>query len=247
MRSEFAARLDAFRQRIFHDSDYMRKYPIELFRLAEQELRSRNREAEERLRRLLDSGWKPSHPTAISAALRDCFAFSDYTQDPSSDLYACVEKMYSDIGLAEPAGEESPRRRLGRAQVEAAQEAVLNLETHVVKETPPTFVVHNTAPITGQQIGNNNVVNIQNTEIDRRSITNAIQVVSEHLDDFERVDRDDVEAHLAELQDEIQKPEPKPARLKAALNAIGRIAGPESIKAVVDGAVSGLIKGLGGV
>ena len=123
MRRDFAQRYADFRAgRIFHDADYMRKYPREIFRLAEEELLARHRAAEEGVQRLLDSGW-----TAAA-------------------------------------------------------------------------------------------------------------------------DRDEVVVHVAELEDELETISPRPTKLKAALGAIVRIAGPaalETVKAAVEGAVAGLVKGSG--
>ena len=58
----------------------------------------------------------------------------------------------------------------------------------------------------------------------------------------------EVVVHVAELEDELETISPRPTKLKAALGAIGRIAGPaalETVKAAVEGAVAGLVKGSG--
>jgi hypothetical protein len=109
----------------------MRKYPREVLRLAGEEMRARHKVAQERVQRLLDSGWRPLNPTEIRSVYGECFGHSDYREDPFSDLYDVVRKAYSDVGLPDPEP-SSPERLLGQVNVQAYNEAVLDLETRNV-------------------------------------------------------------------------------------------------------------------
>lgn len=221
MRADFEARITAYRETIFRDSQYMRKYPADILRLAQEEARARHRAAEERVERLIRSGWKAPHPTAIAAVYRECFSFSDFRYDPFSDLYERVDAAYTEIGQVEP-NPGDLRRRLGQAQVDAANEAISNLETLVLEEeyAPVPVVVHGT--VGSIQTGSNSTatvtINLDSAgaaaladavrELRRFLKTNAVQELPPYTD-----------AVFADLETEVEKPTPSIARITGLLSA----------------------------
>jgi hypothetical protein len=249
MRRDFAKSFQEFRDKIFHVTNYPGIYPEKVLELVGDEMRKRHLFAGEMVIRLLDSGWKPGVPSRIREVYTACFATQDWREDPSSDLYEKAKAAYSDVGRPDPGVHDTVIYRLKIIQSDVAQEAISNAETHIVKEAQPTYVFHNNAP-SAQQIGNYNVVHVAQTiELDQRSISKAVQVVREHINEFPPADREDVETHASEVEAEMATAAPRVSKLKASLNAIGRVAGSaslEAIKSVVEGAVSGIVKAGGG-
>jgi len=137
MRAEFATRFGAFRERIFHE-DYMQKYPREVVRLTSEEMRARSKAAQDWIVRLIDSGWRPANSTYVQKVYTDCFTASDFREDPFSDLRDVAAGAYRDIGQPTPSGQRTPLELLGEAQAQAAQEAVSNLEAHLMAKIPAT-------------------------------------------------------------------------------------------------------------
>ena len=143
MRDEFAQRFAEFRSGpIFNDKNYLRKYPAEVLHMASEEMRARHRAAEDRVRRLLDSGWRPSNPTEVQSVFGDCFGHRDYREDPFSDIYQAARRAYSDVGQPDPPAYSSPDRVIGDVQVRAYNEAVSNLETHLVHDVGGTSTTY---------------------------------------------------------------------------------------------------------
>ena len=60
-RDEFAQKLKERLRSIAYEAQYPQKYPIEVLQMAEIEIRERNRIANERIKQLLDSGWRPEN------------------------------------------------------------------------------------------------------------------------------------------------------------------------------------------
>ena len=249
MRREFARQYQEFRDTIFHVPNYPRLYPERILQLTGDEMRRRQLFAGELVVKLLDSGWTPDVQSRIREVFLACFGTTDWREDPTSDLFAKAKSAYSEVGLPEPGVHDTVVYRLRVIQSDAAQEAMSMAETHVVKENHPTYIFHNNAP-SAQQIGNYNVANVgQFIAFDHKSIACAIQVVREHINDFSPADRDDVETHASEVEAEMTTSAPRASKLKASLNAIGRVAGPASlevVKSAVEGAVSGIVKAAGG-
>ncbi len=253
MRREFAKTFADFRAKIFHQADYMRQYPVKVLELTGDELTRRHQHAAMLVRRLLDSGWKPTLAGEIRTVYLGCFGTTDFREDPSSDLYEKARNAHSDIGQPDPPTHETVVYRLGEIQTQVSNEMMADLETHVVKETQPTNITHNTftnhAPVGAQIVGNDNVVNVeQHITFDARSVSNAIAVVKQHLDDFPADERGDIQTYIAEVEDELTQSAPRPSRVKASLAAIGRVAGTaglEVVKAAMDGAVGAVMKSLG--
>lgn len=249
MHSRFKKTVDEFRRDIFHKTHYVQLYPQEMLRLAEEELRQRMDEACENVETLLESGWLPPTSSSIREAFIGCFTHGGISQDPFSDLYARVEGAHSDIGQPDPKDQPTLGYRLDQIQAYATQEAITRLETYVVKNRPGT-TVNNYGSVTSQQVGDHNAAIVsQSLQIDRRSIQGVIRSVEERLDDFPEAEREDVRVHIGEVSGELASSSPQPSRLKASLNAIGRIARDASLdglKSIVEGAVSGLVKSMGG-
>ena len=253
MRREFAKTFATFRATIFRDSDYMRQYPEKVLELTGDEVTRRHKHAATLVRRLFHSGWKPTVHGEVRTVYLGCFGTTDFREDPSSDLYEKARNAHSDIGQPDPPTHQTVVYLLGEIQSQVANEMMTDLETHVVKEPQPTNITHNTftndAPVGAQVVGNENVVNIeQHITFDARSVSNAIAVVKQHLDDFPAAERGDVQTYVAEVEDELTQPAPRPSRVKASLAAIGRVAGSASlevVKAATDGAVGAIMKSLG--
>jgi hypothetical protein len=115
---------------------------------------------------------------------------------------------------------------------------------------PQSLTIYNNAPIGTQQIGDGNVANVANTtNIDLSTVTNVLRLVRDHIDEFSGDEREDVENHLALLEEESALPQPRASRLKSTLKAIGHTAGSlasSAAKAAIEAAVSGAINALMG-
>jgi hypothetical protein len=103
----------------------------------------------------------------------------------------------------------------------------------------------NYGPVGSQQIGDRNTAYVrQIVDIDRRSFDQAIEVIRAHIAEFSESNRDEVEHHLDTVQEELQRPEPRPSRLKTALGAIRRFlpdllgaAGKAAMETAIDSAI----------
>jgi len=80
--------------------------------------------------------------------------------------------------------------------------------------------------------------------IDSRSIKQAIEIVRTHMAEFPEPYRDEVDHHLETVEEELQRYEPRPSRLKTALGAIGRLlpdllgsAGKAAMETAIDAAI----------
>jgi phage-related protein len=249
MHSRFKKAVGEFREVIFHKTNYMQLYPQEMLRLAEEELRQRMDEACEKVEALLESRWSPPTSSSTRGAFIGCFMHDGMHHDPFSDLYARVDAAYSDIGQPDPKDRPTLRYKLSQIQAYASEEAIARLETYVVKNRPG-MAVHNYGTVTSQQIGDHNTASIsQSVQIDSRSIRTAIRSIEQQLNDFPEAEREEVRVHIDEVSSELASSSPQPSRLKASLNAIGRMAKDASLdglRSIVEGAVSGLVKSMGG-
>lgn len=113
---------------------------------------------------------------------------------------------------------------------------------------PPTII--NYGPVGAQQIGNGNTASVhQSVTIDSRSIKQAIEVVRTYLAEFPEPYRDEVDHHIETVEEELQRSEPRPSRLKTALSAIRRLL-PDFLgaagKAAMETAIDTAIKAHGG-
>ena len=149
LRDDFARRVSERLKTIAHESQYTQKYPVEVLRMAEDEVRRRSTMATERIRDLLDSGWKPENPTSVRAAYGDMYSgFDDWQKDPSSDLYQAVEAAFGNVGVHEPAKAIEHARRLGAVQVQAAAEAMSGLDVYAAKYVDFTATKEQPASLT---------------------------------------------------------------------------------------------------
>lgn len=134
-RDEFQDRIQERFRTICHEQHYADRYPVEVLRMAQQEIRERHVLAAQRVKQLLDSGWNPESIEAIHHAFVDMFAgFDHWKKDPSSDLYHVVEASFGQVGRSEPAKVIEHKRALGEAQVEAANEAISDLNMYAGKQ-----------------------------------------------------------------------------------------------------------------
>jgi hypothetical protein len=251
-RAEFARRIDDKRRTIAHESGYVGRYPKEVMLIAEEEIRARHHSAAERIKAVLDSGWTPPHPTAIRSAFTGCFQFMDYREDPFSDVYDRVERAYAELGQPVPPG-VLPKRELGEVQSQVVKECLSDLEMYVPKrQQQPSATFHNYGPIGAQQVGDGNVANVNQTvtSLDVATITSAVQAIRAQVADLPQTERQEVEEHLASIDEEIGTPTPRASRLKTWFRAIGRVAAPlaeSGVKTVTEAAVATAVKSLTGV
>jgi len=251
-RADFARRIDDRRRTIAHESGYVQRYPLEVMRFAEEEMRSRNHAAAGRIKELIDSGWTPPNPTAVRAAFTACFQHSDYREDPFSDIYERVEKAYEEIGQPVPQG-VSLRSDIGDVQVQVVNECLSDLEMYVPKRDRPSTTFDNYAPVGAQQVGHENVANVNQTmtSMDRTTIATAMQTIRSHVGDFPEDDKQEGEEYLASIDEELSTSAPRASRLKTWFTGIARIAAPlarSGVKTATEAAVAAVIKSLmGGV
>lgn len=134
MRDEFARRVSERLKTIAHESNYPQKYPAEVLRMAEDEVRARSAIATQRVKDLLDSGWVPENSTSVRQAYSDMYGgFNDWQKDPSSDLYPAVETSFGSVGVHDKATSVEYVRRLGAVQVQAAAEAMSDLDVYAAR------------------------------------------------------------------------------------------------------------------
>lgn len=130
-RKQFEGNVKERLRSIAHEAQYQSRYPSEILQMAEKEVRERHLMASERVKQLLDSGWRPSHPSGVRSAFIDMFtSFDDWQKDPSSDLYHAVEAAFGEVGSRAPDHALVNARQLGTAQVQAANECVSDLECY---------------------------------------------------------------------------------------------------------------------
>jgi hypothetical protein len=199
-RSEFARRVDERRRTIAHETGYVARYPQEVMRFAEEEVRVRHQAAAERVKAVLDSGWIPQNPSLVRGAFTDCFGFQDFREDPFSDVYDRVVRAYEEVGQPVPAGVH-PKRDLGEIQSAIAKECVSDLEMYVAKRDNPSTTFHNYAPVSVQQVGNSNVAHTTQTSEEFKAIANALRTIRELLDGLPQGDRDEVRRHLEAIEE----------------------------------------------
>jgi hypothetical protein len=129
---------------IAHESQYVQKYPVEVLRMAETEVRARAALAADRVKNLLDSGWRPENPTSVRGAFLDMFArFDHWQKDPSSDLYQIVEGAFGEVGVHAPDKVVEHARRLGTVQVQASEEWMSDLDCYATKYVDFSSLVPN--------------------------------------------------------------------------------------------------------
>jgi hypothetical protein len=223
-----------------------------LLDMLEDETNARLALAEKGVRDLLDSGWQPTPQESIRTVYLKIFEVRDHTQDPSSDLYAAADRANAlmpqpnPLGQPNPIGKQTPRLRLGRIQVDAYNASIARSEAHVVKEQPP--VGHTFLGPTQFIAGSGNTAHFTNVvgNIDARSIANATTIVREHIGEFAEDDRDDVQVHLATVEDEMVKPEPNVGRIRAAWRAVQKLAGAgasAALSATIEAVVKNVLSG----
>ena len=245
-RRKFRETFEAFRGKIFHEQDYPRKYPERVFQLAADELSLRLEMAEDGVAKLLDSGWRPSVPDGVRTAFLTSMGTLDPEEDPTSDLYAAAAKAHSDVGSPDPADLQTVAYRLGEFNRRKSEACIANLETHVVKEKEPAApTIHNYGP-SAQQFGDNNVANVaSNVNVDRRSIHQVINEVRARLSEFPADKREEVSDYIDALSEEVERSEPRPARIRTTVGNIGRIAGEAGLK-IITAITAGVVQGLTG-
>jgi hypothetical protein len=134
MRDDFARRVSERLKTIARESNYPKKYPAEVLRMAEDEVRARSAIATQRVKELLDSGWVPENSTSVRQAYGDMYVgFNDWQKDPSSDLYPAVEASFGKVGINDKAASIEYVRRLGAVQVQAAAEAMSDLDVYAAR------------------------------------------------------------------------------------------------------------------
>jgi hypothetical protein len=143
-RDEFAQSVTDRLQSIAHEPQYTRRFPAEVLRMAETEVRARAELAANRVRDLLDSGWVPGLPSSVRSAFGEMYSgFDDWQKDPSSDLYQAVEASFGSVGVSAPESAIEFARRLGAVQVQASNEWTSDLDVYAAKyvDFSPTQVV----------------------------------------------------------------------------------------------------------
>ncbi|MDB5072643.1 MAG: hypothetical protein JWM87_3754 [Candidatus Eremiobacteraeota bacterium] len=119
-------------------------------------------------------------------------------------------------------------------------------DQYVNRDQSSTF--NNYAPVGALQVGANNVANVSQAA-NLTAVTNAVRVLREHIAEFPETDRDEVEQHVASIEEELSSAAPRASRLKTWLTSVQRIAAPlagSGVKAVTEAAVSSAIKSLMG-
>jgi hypothetical protein len=104
--------------------------------------------------------------------------------------------------------------------------------------------MHSHGPGSVQQLGLTNVAQVQQAAI--ANLAGPIDTIREHLNEYPRAEREEVVEHLALIEEERQRPEPRPSRLSAAFNAILRITKQvgDAVSPVVQSVVAGVVQGL---
>lgn len=133
-RDDFALKIRGRLATISRESQYVQRYPVEVLRIGEEEVRERSAMATSRIKQLLDSGWKPENPTSVRAAYGDMYnGFDDWQKDPSSDIYNAMEAASENVGIRAPEQVIEHARRVGTVQVQAAAEAMSDLDVYAAR------------------------------------------------------------------------------------------------------------------
>jgi len=103
--------------------------------------------------------------------------------------------------------------------------------------------INNYGP-SAQQFGPSSVANIASSiNIDRRSIHQVINEVRARIADFPTERREEVAVYADDLAEEIERPEPRAARLRTIVGNIARVSGEASLH-VITALTAGVIEGL---
>jgi hypothetical protein len=103
--------------------------------------------------------------------------------------------------------------------------------------------INNYGP-SAQQFGDKNVVNVaDNFTVDRRSIHKVINEARSRLDDFPEAKREEVSDYIDALSEEIERPEPRLARLRTSVGNIGRVAGEAGLD-LLTALAAGVVQGM---
>jgi hypothetical protein len=121
----------------------------------------------------------------------------------------------------------------------------------VVINNPSSPTFHNYGPVGVQQVGDSNTASVnQTSSADQRSLfVNAAAALQDQLSAIPDAEREEVQDHLASIDEQLQNAEPKASRLRTAFSAIGRIGStlaPSAAKAAIESITSGVIKALVG-
>jgi hypothetical protein len=111
---------------------------------------------------------------------------------------------------------------------------------------PPSSgpTINNYGP-SAQQFGPNNVANVaENVNVDR-SIHQVINEVRARIHDFPEDKREEVSDYVDALSEEVERSEPRPARLRTTVGNIGRVAREAGLKAIT-AITAGVVQGLKG-
>jgi hypothetical protein len=112
---------------------------------------------------------------------------------------------------------------------------------------PPSSgpTINNYGP-SAQQFGPNNVANVaENVNVDQRSIHQVINEVRARIHDFPEDKREEVSDYVDALSEEVERSEPRPARLRTTVGNIGRVAREAGLKAIT-AITAGVVQGLKG-
>jgi len=211
----------------------------------EEEMRERVDLAEKHMHDLLDSGWTPTLAEPLDATFEKMFQSNDNRYHPFDDIFDIAKKRSNYTGEPTPTG-DAPVLKMRNIQAEAFDESLRRLEAHVVKEQPQagdTF--HGPTQYFRGDSNTGHFTSIVGN-IDARSIHYAVTTVREHINEFAEDDRDDVQAHLATVEDELKKPEPNAGRLKASWRAVQKLVGAgasTALSAVIDSVVKNAMSG----
>jgi hypothetical protein len=140
-RDDFALAVADRLRAIAHEAGYVQKFPLDVLRIAETEMRARNEIAAQRIKQLLESGWKPTAPRTVTGAFIEMFTgFDDWQKDPSRDLYDKVSASFGNVGVHSPENETRNIRRLSQVQVQASNEQMSDLEVYAATYLDRTFI-----------------------------------------------------------------------------------------------------------
>lgn len=136
-RDDFANAVRGRLRSIAHEDQYVQRFPAEVLSMAERELRARIDLAASRIKQLIDSGWSATEMFTVDKTFLDLFGtFDRWDKDPQSDLYHAVENAFGDVGSYNPTQATINKRRLGDVQVQAATEALSDLQVYYGEKRP---------------------------------------------------------------------------------------------------------------
>jgi hypothetical protein len=134
----------------------------------------------------------------------------------------------------------TPRGRDRNAKGPPPQELPIVAGTYVAGD----FAVHQHGAGSVQQVGVTNAAHVIQLAIP--NLAPVIAAIQEHLAEYPEAEREEVAEQLALIEEERQRPKPRPSRIKAAFNAILRITKEvgDAVSPLVQATVAGVVQGI---